>query len=299
MRTSRGARVRARVGVVATNAPIHTWVALHTKQTAYRTFVIGFALPEPALQRALFWDMETPYHYVRLQRLEAGDVLLVGGEDRRLGTPEASQAGDRYAALERWARERIPGLGPVRHRWSGEVMEPVDGLAFIGASPGRSSKLFVATGDSGMGMTHGVIAGMLIRDLIVGLSNPWTALYDPSRKPVRAVLEYARQNLETAAHYLDWLRAGDASLAEIGVGSGAVVRDGLRKLAVYRDEHGALHVRSATCPHLGCVVAWNGAEKSWDCPCHGSRFDRFGRVVHGPANRDLAAAELPRPRSGE
>jgi glycine/D-amino acid oxidase-like deaminating enzyme/nitrite reductase/ring-hydroxylating ferredoxin subunit len=293
MRTSRGARVRARAGVVATNSPIHARVALHTKQAAYRTFVVGLALGKGALQRALYWDMEEPYHYVRLHTLEAGgeSLLLVGGEDRRLGTPQAIQAEDRYAALERWARERLPGLGPVRHRWSGEVMEPVDGLAFIGASPGRARNLFVATGDSGMGMTHGAIAGMLVRDLILERSNPWTALYDPSRKPVRAALEYARENLETAAHYLDWLRGGDASLPDIRPGDGAVVRDGLRKLAAYRDEQGALHVRSATCPHLGCLVAWNGAEKTWDCPCHGSRFDRFGRVLHGPANRDLAPAE--------
>ena len=296
MHTSRGTRIRARFGVVATNAPIHTVFALHTKQAAYRTFVIGFSVLEGSIQRALGWDMEDPYHYVRLCRSgsPAGDVLLVGGEDRRLGTREANDAPQRHAALERWARERFPGLGPALYRWSGEVLEPVDGPAFIGASPGRGEHLFVITGDSGMGMTHGTIGGMLIRDLILQRPNPWAALYDPSRKPVRAALEYARENLETAAHYLDWLRGGDASLREVGADCGAVVRDGLRKLAVYRDPQGVLHVRSATCPHLGCVVAWNGVEKTWDCPCHGSRFDRFGRVVHGPANRDLAPAEPSR-----
>jgi glycine/D-amino acid oxidase-like deaminating enzyme/nitrite reductase/ring-hydroxylating ferredoxin subunit len=293
--TSRGASVRARNVVVATNAPIHTLFALHTKQAAYRSFVIGLSVPEGSVQRALCWDMEDPYHYVRLcESVEpAQEVLLVGGEDRRLGTREANDAGERHAALERWARDRFPALGPVVHRWSGEVMEPVDGLAFIGASPGGGSHLFVATGDSGMGMTHGAIAGMLLRDLVLHRPSPWASLYDPSRKPVRAALEYARENLETAAHYLDWLRGGDASLPEIAVDSGAVVREGLRKLAVYRDPDGALHVRSATCPHLGCVVAWNGVERTWDCPCHGSRFDRFGRVVHGPANRDLAPEEPP------
>ncbi len=294
--TSRGSHIRARSEVVATNAPIHTLFALHTKQVAYRTFVIGCSVRERSIQRALCWDMEDPYHYARLCAPDASgqEVLLVGGEDRRLGTSEANDASARHAALERWARDRFPGIGPVVHRWSGEVMEPVDGLAFIGASPGRARNLFVATGDSGMGMTHGAMAGMLLRDLVLRRPNPWAALYDPSRKPLRAALEYARENLETAAHYLDWLRAGDASLSEIAADSGAVVRDGLRKLAVYRDPQGALHVRSATCTHLGCVVGWNAAEKTWDCPCHGSRFDRFGRVVHGPANRDLVPAEPPK-----
>jgi nitrite reductase/ring-hydroxylating ferredoxin subunit len=143
-----------------------------------------------------------------------------------------------------------------------------------------------------MGMTHGAIAGMLISDLILQRPNPWASLYDPARKPVRAALEYVRENLGTAAHYLDWLRGGDASPDEIRVDSGAVVRQGIRKLAVYRDAAGELHVRSATCPHLGGVVAWNEGEKTWDCPCHGSRFDRYGHVVHGPANHDLDEVEL-------
>ena len=180
----------------------------------------------------------------------------------------------------------------VEFRWSGQVMETIDGLAFIGRNPLDEPNVFIATGDSGMGMTHGTIAGMLLTDLILGRENPWATLYDPSRKTLRAAGEFARENLNVAGQYADWLTGGEVgSPEEIRPGKGAVVRRGLTKVAVYRDEQGVLHECSAVCPHLGCIVHWNDAEKTWDCPCHGSRFDRFGTVINGPANTDLSRVE--------
>jgi Rieske Fe-S protein len=143
-----------------------------------------------------------------------------------------------------------------------------------------------------MGMTHGVIAGMLLTDLIMGRENPWASLYDPARKTVGAFGEFAKENVNVAAQYADWITPGEvASPSKIEKESGAVMRRGLSKIAVYRDENGACHEMSAVCGHLGCIVHWNGAEKSWDCPCHGSRFDRFGKVINGPANSDLSPVE--------
>jgi Rieske Fe-S protein len=148
--------------------------------------------------------------------------------------------------------------------------------------------VYVVSGDSGMGMTHGTIAGMLLTDLILGRDNAWSTLYDPARKPLRAAGRYVAGSLHMAAQYADWLTGGEAgSVDQIGKEEGAVIRRGLTKVAVYRDEHGLLHERSAMCPHLGCVVHWNAVEKSWDCPCHGSRFDKLGGVINGPANSDL------------
>jgi Rieske Fe-S protein len=150
--------------------------------------------------------------------------------------------------------------------------------------------VYVVTGDSGVGLTHGTIAGLLITDLILGRENPWTSLYDPSRKMVRAAGEFVRENLNTAAQYGDWVTSGGVTdRSGIKPGSGAILRDGLSKIAVYRDEAGALHEYSAVCPHLGCIVAWNPTESSWDCPCHGSRFDAHGKVLHGPATSPLQA----------
>jgi nitrite reductase/ring-hydroxylating ferredoxin subunit len=180
----------------------------------------------------------------------------------------------------------------VEFTWAGQVMETIDGLAFIGRNPMDKDNVFIATGDSGMGITHGTIAGMLLSDLILGKENPWESLYSPSRKAVRAAGNFARENLNVAKQYLDWVTPSEVeSVREIGPDSGAVLRRGLHKIACYRDEDGKLHELSAVCPHLQCIVHWNGAEKSWDCPCHGSRFDSKGKMINGPANVDLSPAE--------
>ncbi|HEX5831180.1 MAG TPA: FAD-dependent oxidoreductase [Gemmatimonadaceae bacterium] len=288
--TENGHSVHADALVVATNSPINEWVAIHTKQAPYRTYVVALRVPDGAVPPGLYWDTGDPYHYVRLQRDGAGTLLIVGGEDHKTG--QEHDGAERFARLERWTRKRFPMAGEVAYRWSGQVLEPVDYVAFIGRDPTGQRNVYVATGDSGQGMTHGTIAGMLLTDLILGHHNAWATLYDPSRKTLRAAPEFVRENVNVAAQYADYVTRGDVgSEEEIRRGSGAVVRDGLRKLAVYRDEHGALHRRSATCPHLFCVVDWNDTEKSWDCPCHGSRFDPYGNVLNGPAAAPLEEVE--------
>jgi Rieske Fe-S protein len=173
-------------------------------------------------------------------------------------------------------------------------MEPADGMAFIGRNPLDKPNVYVATGDSGNGMTHGTIAGMLLTDLIQGRTNEWAELYDPGRVILRTTPDFVKENANVAAQYAKgYLGPGEAGGSnEIAAGEGAVIRRGVKRVAAYRDEHGALHERSAVCTHLGCIVAWNNVEKTWDCPCHGSRFDKFGAVVNGPANTDLAAIDV-------
>lgn len=292
--TAAGGAVACDAIVIATNTPVNDRLAIHTKQAAYRTYVIGVTVPAGSVPTVLYWDTADPYHYVRLQPGTAGgdDLLIVGGEDHKTGQADDAEA--RYARLEAWTRERFPMMTEVRYRWSGQVMEPVDGMAFIGRNPMDDDNVFVATGDSGNGMTHGSLAGLLLRDLILGRENPWAKLYDPSRVKFSAAKEYARENANMAAQYVDWLTAGDVDKENlVPRGSGAVVRHGLKKVAVYRDENGELHECSAVCPHLGAIVGWNHGEKTWDCPAHGSRFDRLGKVVNGPANSNLKPVESP------
>jgi glycine/D-amino acid oxidase-like deaminating enzyme/nitrite reductase/ring-hydroxylating ferredoxin subunit len=268
--------------VVTTNVPINNLLAIHTKQAPYMTYVVGGRVPPGSVPKVLAWDTGDPYHYIRLH----DDVLIVGGEDHKSG--QAQDSPQRYRKLEAWARSRFPMMGEVEFMWGGQVMEPADYLAFIGHNPMDHDNIFVATGDSGMGLTHGTIAGMLLCDLILGRKNPWEKLYSPSRMPLKAAAELAREDLNMAAQYGDWLTGGDvASVNEIAPDSGAIMRRGLEKVAVYRDAGGVLHERVAACPHLGCIVQWNPGEKTWDCPCHGSRFDSHGHVINGPANRDL------------
>jgi glycine/D-amino acid oxidase-like deaminating enzyme/nitrite reductase/ring-hydroxylating ferredoxin subunit len=286
--TTDGRTVSAAAIVVATNTPINDRVTIHTKQAPYSTYVVAARVPRASVTKALYWDTADPYHYVRLHDDGTGELLIVGGEDHKSG--QAHDGNERFARLEQWTRERFPMAGEIALRWSGQVMETTDGVAFIGGNPGDAANVYIATGDSGMGMTHGTIAGILLTDLIVRRASPWAPLYDPARKMLRAPLEYAKENLNVAAQYVeDYLGSGDVDSADaLAPGQGAIVRRGLAKIAAYRDYDGVLHERSAVCPHLGCIVAFDDVEKTWDCPCHGSRFDRYGRVIVGPANRDLA-----------
>jgi glycine/D-amino acid oxidase-like deaminating enzyme/nitrite reductase/ring-hydroxylating ferredoxin subunit len=286
--TSDGHRIDCASVVVATNTPISDRVAIHTKQAPYLTYVIALRVPRGSVKTALFWDLDDPYHYVRLTEPE-GELLLVGGQDHKTG--QADDAERRFAMLELWARERFPMAREVVHRWSGQVMETVDGLAFIGKDPGDRN-VFVATGDSGMGMTHGTIAGILLADLVHGGKPEWTDLYDPSRMTRKATGKWMRENANVAKQYADWFSAGEVdSAAQIGLGQGAIVRHGIHRIAAYRDAAGELHQFSARCTHLGCSVRWNAADASWDCPCHGSRFNVHGEVLSGPARTALSPWE--------
>ena len=293
--TATGRRVKSKAVVVATNSPISDHVVTHIKQAPYRTFVVGARVRRDTIPGALYWDTGDPYHYVRLQPGDAGeehDILLVGGEDHKTG--QKDDAGERFEALERWTRERFPMVRDIAYRWSGQVMEPVDYLGLIGRNPGNQENVYIITGDSGNGMTNGTIGGILCTDLIMRRESPWETLYDPSRITlgVAAVKEFARENLNVAVQYTDWIRPGEVGdPGEIQPGTGAILRRGARKVAVYRDELGRVHERSAVCTHLGCIVDWNTAEKSWDCPCHGSRFDPHGKVLNGPAIAELGPAD--------
>lgn len=286
--TTPRATISAGAIVVATNVPVNDLLVIHTKQAPYMTYAIGGLVPRGSVPHALYWDTGDPYHYIRMHPLKDNghDLLIVGGEDHKTG--QADDIDQRHPRLEAWTRERFPMMGEVAFAWAGQVMETVDGLAFIGRNPMDHDNVFTVTGDSGMGMTHGTIAGILITDLILERHNPWQALYDPARKTLRATGEFLKETANVAAQYAQWVTPGDVDgVEEIAKDSGSVVRRGASKVAVYRDATGALHERSAACPHLGCIVAWNSAEKTWDCPCHGSRFDKFGGVINGPANTGL------------
>ncbi len=288
--TTSGYEIRGDTIVVATNCPVNDLFAIHTKQAPYTTYVIGARIPKRSVPSILLWDapkdLSEPYHYLRVAEEENHDVLIVGGEDHKTG--QKHDGAQRWGKLEQWTRNRFPMIEEIEFRWSGQVMEPIDGLAFIGRNPSDADNVFIATGDSGQGMTHGTIAGMLLTDLITGRENAWAGLYDPSRKTAAAIGDFIHENLNVAAQYADVLTPGEVdSIEDIEKDEGAVVRSGLSKTAVYRDAAGVVHTLSAVCRHLGCIVTWNAAEKTWDCPCHGSRYDRFGVVINGPANSNL------------
>lgn len=291
---TRGGAITAGAVVVATNTPFNDRVVMHTKQAAYRTYVVGMRVPKGSVPRILLWDTGDPYYYVRLETPDPSadeEILVVGGADHKVGQDDHPE--HRYDEIERWVREHFPMAQAVAYRWSGEIMEPSDGPAYLGRNPLDEKNVYVITGDSGNGMTHCTIGAMIISDLVAGRDSPWSSIYDPARKVTHGITDFVSEQANTLSQYKDWVTGGELDSArEIAAGEGAIVRDGTRKLAVFRDEQGELHALSATCTHLGCIVHWNSAERSWDCPCHGSRFDTEGEVLHGPAASALEATTL-------
>ena len=310
--------LKARNIVIATNAPIIDKTSkIYDKQDAFRTYVIGARIKKGAIPTALYWDtgnqysenLVAPYHYVRIQKRDNDednddknyDLLIIGGEDHQTGNFSSDDDIEkRYSRLESWAKDRFP-IEAIKYRWSGQVMEPQDSIAFIGHNPGDNrNNIYIATGDSGNGITHGTIAGILLTDLILGKSNPWTALYDPSRKPRKvpgAKSEVGETQSQEAEKPTDQDKQKNdkrssskseekiTSLENLKERQGIVLEE--EKIAAYKDPTGQLHTYSAVCTHLGCTVTWNNSEKSFDCPCHGSRFSSSGTVINGPANTAL------------
>jgi len=291
VKTSRGNVIRCQSIVVATNTPVNDVVTMHTKIAAYRSYLIAVRLKKNWLEPALLWDTASPYHYIRSINRENGEqILLIGGADHRTG--QAAHPEDRYNDLRAWTRDFLMHEPEIIAKWSGQIIEPVDALGYIGRNPGDAENVFIVTGDSGHGLTHGTIAGIMLPDLIEKKTHAWQELYDPSRLKIRGLEQYVEENFRTARQYSDWLSSGDLdSTADISCGHGAVIRNGLNKIAAYRDEHGILHTFSAVCPHLKGLVHWNEAESTWDCPCHGSRFTRTGKVLNGPAIEGLSPVE--------
>ncbi|MBA3672486.1 MAG: FAD-dependent oxidoreductase, partial [Gemmatimonadaceae bacterium] len=289
--TENGMTVGAGDVVVCTNGAISDLVITHVKQAPYRTFVVAFAVAKQSVPDALYWDTPDPYHYVRLAPLDdARDALIVGGEDHK--TAHADDAGARFACLEEWTRAHFPAAQERIAQWSGQVLESYDYLSHTGPNPDGAKHVWLHTGDSGMGMTHGTIAGILLPVLMAGGTHRWAELFDPRRVTLHGteLLTLAKEQADVAVQFADYLTPGQVrDSSDIPVGEGRVLRRGLAKIAAYKAPDGTVHECSAVCPHVRCIVDWNTAEKSWDCPCHGSRFDPYGKVLNGPATEDLGS----------
>jgi glycine/D-amino acid oxidase-like deaminating enzyme/nitrite reductase/ring-hydroxylating ferredoxin subunit len=288
--TAKGYEIAAHAAVLATNAPIGERGPVTPQESPFRSYVLAAEVPSGQIEDVLYWDTEDPYHYVRLHPWGDRELLLVGGEDHRSG--EADDGDERLGNLESWARERFPEMGRVRYRWSGQCLETPDYAAFIGRQAGKD-RVYLATGDSGQGITHGVVAGMLIADLIDSGDHPWVPVYDPTRTPPKALGNFVSSAIGVAKNLLEKFAGGDIkSEDELIPGRGGIMRSGGQKVAICRDERGRVHRLSEACTHIGCGVRWNSFEQCWDCPCHGSQFAPDGTALNAPAVKQLAAAKI-------
>jgi glycine/D-amino acid oxidase-like deaminating enzyme/nitrite reductase/ring-hydroxylating ferredoxin subunit len=289
-----GYTVRCQEIVIATHNPLVGLSGLagatlfQTKLALYTSYVIAGRVPSGAVPDGLWWDTDDPYYYLRVEPHRDFDMIVFGGEDHKTGQQDDTAAC--YQRLEARLAAIVPRV-EITHRWSGQVIETPDGLPYIGQTADHQ---YAATGYAGNGLTFGTLAGMMMSDAILGRTNPWRELFDPGRKALtRGAWDYLKENIDYPYYLIrDRFAGAEAqSLRAVKRGQGRIIeRDGA-KVAVYRDPSGAVTLRSATCTHMGCVVAWNTAERTWDCPCHGSRFKPSGDVIAGPAEAPLSKAE--------
>jgi len=280
--------------VIATHNPLVGFggtagaTLFQTKLALYTSYVIAGRVARGVVRDALWWDTADPYHFVRVEPHRDHDVVIFGGEDHKTGQQEDTEAC--YRRLEDRLRAIVPTV-ELTHRWSGQVIETADGLPYIGQSADRQ---YSATGYAGNGLTFGTLAGMMMSDLVLGRSNPWTELFDPGRKALtRGLWDYVKENVDYPYYLIrDRFAGAEAkSLRAVKRGQGKVIDRNGAKVAAFRDTAGAVTLRSAICTHMGCTVGWNTAEQTWDCPCHGSRFKPTGDVISGPAEAALSEAD--------
>ena len=281
--------IATHVPLVGADSTLHA-AYFQTRLYGYSSYVVGARIPKGRIAPANFWDTEDPYHYLRISEMDGYDYAIFGGEDHKTG--QHSNPEECYARLEQLLKRYLP-TAQVDHRWSGQVIETNDGLPYIGPV---NDEQFVATGFSGNGMTFGTLAGLMACDWVLGRSNPWQELLHVERKQFRGgTWDYIKENMDYPLHLAKGYLMGieGHKVTDVPAGEGRVLKLHGQRCAVYRGNDGHVEMRSAICTHMGCVVRWNNTEQTWDCPCHGSRFQTDGTVLAGPAESPLAEVETP------
>jgi glycine/D-amino acid oxidase-like deaminating enzyme/nitrite reductase/ring-hydroxylating ferredoxin subunit len=285
IRTNRGT-LRARAVVVASHIPFLDRGLFFAKVHPHRSYALAARVDPARIPEGMFLNAGTPTRSVRSIQAEQDRLLLVGGDGHKPGEERDTER--RYRNLEEFARQ-FDADAEVTNTWSTQDYLSVDRVPYVGRLTRRSRHVFVATGFGKWGMSNGTVAATILADLVLGRENAWLELYDAKRLEPRASAgKLLSENLNVARHFVaDRIRPPGGKIDALREGEGTVTRRGARLVAVSRDDDGNLQAVSAICTHLGCVVAWNSAERSWDCPCHGSRFSASGTVIQGPAVADL------------
>lgn len=293
--TTEGHRIHCEHALIATHVPLQgktglvSATLLQSKLAPYSTYVVAGWVPRGTVPEALYWDTGDPYDYLRVDRRHDHDFVIFGGEDHKTGQVEDTT--QCFNALEQRLKQLLPAIS-VTHRWSGQVIETNDGLPYIGETAERQ---YAATGYAGHGMTFGTLAAMMFTDRVTGEQNPWADLYDPGRTKIKGGLwDYVRENKDYPYYMIRdrFAGTGGRSLRAVPRGTGEVIEVNGQPAAVYRGLDSQVHIHSAVCTHMGCYVHFNNAERTWDCPCHGSRFKVNGEVMAGPAEKPLAVLEV-------
>ena len=284
-------KIQARTLVYATHIPPGINL-LHLRCPAYRSYAMAVKLHGNSYPEDLSYDMYDPYHYYRTQEIDGEKYLIVGGEDHKTGENENTHKS--FLQLETHVRQHFD-VAEVSHKWSSQYYEPVDGLPYIGKLPGAGENVLVATGYGGNGITYSHVAVLELAELILMKESKYGELFSPRRiKPVAGFTEFVKHNTDVVAQFVGkWFATEKIEeLSSLAADEGKVVKFNHETMALYKDGTGTLHAVNPTCTHMKCAVAWNAAEKSWDCPCHGARYSVEGEVLNGPADANLELIEL-------
>jgi glycine/D-amino acid oxidase-like deaminating enzyme/nitrite reductase/ring-hydroxylating ferredoxin subunit len=288
--TERGV-VEANHVIIATLLPFHDPAGLFAKTHPSRSYAIS-ARVDGRGPEGMFLSVDSPTRSVRPHYSDRGTYLVIGGEEHKTGQEEDTEA--RYAAIEDWARERF-GVTAIEHRWSAQDYIPADGIPYVGPLD-DGSRVMVATGFKKWGMTNGTAAAIMLSELVLGRPGRWLPVFDPKRLKLGASAgSILKENVNVAQRMIGDRLPGGPSLEELAPGEGAVVDHGGEKVAAYNDPERGMRTMSARCTHMGCIVSFNNAERTFDCPCHGSRFDTTGAVIEGPATAPLTSKEISGP----
>jgi glycine/D-amino acid oxidase-like deaminating enzyme/nitrite reductase/ring-hydroxylating ferredoxin subunit len=290
LETAKG-KIKSKIIIYATHIPPGVNL-LHFRCAPYRSYAIAVKLANNNYPEALAYDLYDPYHYYRTQYVNGEPYLIVGGEDHK--TAHKDNTTDNFRKLEAYVR-RFYNIQRVAFQWSSQFYEPVDGLAYIGQLPQHDENCYVATGFGGNGMTYGTISAIVLTDLILDGNSTYKSLFDPLRiKPVAGFTQFVKENADVVGNLIGgWFSKEKLNeIVDLAAGEAKVVRYEGKAIALFKDEYGKLHAVNPTCTHVKCTVNWNDAERSWDCPCHGARYDAHGKVLTGPASKDLTPIEI-------
>lgn len=278
--------ITARYVVMATHLPLGQVGMYYSMAYPHAEPVI--AAPIGRLPGGMYKNAEKPGRSIRTHRYNGQTWAIAAGTTFKPGHPDEEQ--EHIRDIERWLVDHFQA-GPVEYRWINEDYDPMDGAPYIGWSSSGPGAYLVATGFQAWGISNGTVAGMIISDLIAGRENRWLPVFDATRvKPVAGAKEFAKENLDVAAHLVSgYLSRKLKSYDELEPGHAAIMQIDGENVAAFKDEQGLVHAVSAVCTHMGCIVGWNATDRTWDCPCHGSRFELSGEVIHGPATQPLGS----------
>ena len=264
---------------------------LHFRCVPTRSYAMAVILKNEEYPEDLLYDMYDPYNYYRSQKIDGRKYFIVGGYDHKTAHEDNQEY--RFLKLESHIRKYFD-VKEIAYKWSSQYYESPDGLPYIGQLPGHD-KIFVATGFGGNGMPYSTVAALLLTKMITNQDSPYKDLYDPNRlKPVAGFTNFVSHNVDVVKQFASkWFSHEDLhELAELATDEGKIVNFKDEKIAIYKDKNGGIHALSPTCTHVGCEVKWNNAELTWDCPCHGARYSYDGRVMNGPATKNLTKANI-------